>query len=142
MSPRAKAKIRQWFAKERREEALESGKDAIVKEVRRGGLPIQRLMNAESMAAIAGNCATPTSAACTRRSARTMSRPGTSSTGWLRSSAASTTLWTRSPNGRTVDAADPCRRGGDAGHRVRHRERGDKLAKCCTRSPATRSWGS
>ena len=53
VSPRAKAKIRQWFAKERREEALESGKDAIVKEVRRGGLPIQRLMNAESMAAIA-----------------------------------------------------------------------------------------
>ena len=53
VSPRAKAKIRQWFAKERREEALENGKDAIVKEVRRGGLPIQRLMNAESMGAIA-----------------------------------------------------------------------------------------
>ena len=34
--PRAKAKIRQWFAKERREEALEAGKDAIAKEVRRG----------------------------------------------------------------------------------------------------------
>ena len=48
VSPRAKAKIRQWFAKERREEALESGKDAIAREVRRGGLPLQRLMNAES----------------------------------------------------------------------------------------------
>ncbi|MFW0784913.1 RelA/SpoT family protein [Gordonia sp. CPCC 206044] len=53
VSPRAKAKIRQWFAKERREEALETGKDAIAKEVRRGGLPLQRLMSAESMAAIA-----------------------------------------------------------------------------------------
>jgi GTP diphosphokinase / guanosine-3',5'-bis(diphosphate) 3'-diphosphatase len=53
VSPRAKAKIRQWFAKERREEALESGKDAIAREVRRGGLPLQRLMNAESMAALA-----------------------------------------------------------------------------------------
>ncbi len=53
VSPRAKAKIRQWFAKERREEALESGKDAIGREVRRGGLPLQRLMNAESMAALA-----------------------------------------------------------------------------------------
>jgi guanosine-3',5'-bis(diphosphate) 3'-pyrophosphohydrolase len=51
-SPRAKTKIRQWFAKERREEALEAGKDAIAKEVRRGGLPLQRLMNAESMSAI------------------------------------------------------------------------------------------
>ena len=53
VSPRAKAKIRQWFAKERREEALEAGKDAIAREVRRGGLPLQRLMNAESMAALA-----------------------------------------------------------------------------------------
>ncbi len=53
VSPRAKAKIRQWFAKERREEALETGKEAIAKEVRRGGLPLQRLLNADSMAAIA-----------------------------------------------------------------------------------------
>ena len=53
VSPRAKAKIRQWFAKERREEALETGKDAIAKEVRRGGLPLQRLMSADSMAAVA-----------------------------------------------------------------------------------------
>jgi guanosine-3',5'-bis(diphosphate) 3'-pyrophosphohydrolase len=53
VSPRAKAKIRQWFAKERREEALDSGKDAIAREVRRSGLPLQRLMNAESMAALA-----------------------------------------------------------------------------------------
>ncbi|MCP9272886.1 RelA/SpoT family protein [Mycolicibacterium arenosum] len=53
VSPRAKAKIRQWFAKERREEALEAGKDAIAREVRRGGLPLQRLMNAESVATLA-----------------------------------------------------------------------------------------
>ena len=53
VSPRAKTKIRQWFAKERREEALEAGKDAITKEVRRGGLPLQRLMSAESVGSIA-----------------------------------------------------------------------------------------
>ncbi len=53
VSPRAKAKIRQWFAKERREEALEAGKDAIAREVRRGGLPLQRLMSGDSMAALA-----------------------------------------------------------------------------------------
>ena len=53
VSPRAKAKIRQWFAKERREEALEAGKDGIAREVRRGGLPLQRLMSADSMAALA-----------------------------------------------------------------------------------------
>ncbi|MGB0876998.1 MAG: RelA/SpoT family protein [Mycobacterium sp.] len=53
VSPRAKAKIRQWFAKERREEALEAGKDAIAREVRRGGLPLQRLMTGDSMSALA-----------------------------------------------------------------------------------------
>lgn len=53
VSPRAKAKIRQWFAKERREEALESGKDAIAREVRRAGLPLQRLISGEAMAAVA-----------------------------------------------------------------------------------------
>jgi GTP pyrophosphokinase len=53
VSPRAKAKIRQWFAKERREEALESGKESMAREVRRAGLPLQRLVNGESMAAVA-----------------------------------------------------------------------------------------
>ncbi|MET9486382.1 MULTISPECIES: RelA/SpoT family protein [unclassified Nocardia] len=53
VSPRAKAKIRQWFAKERREEALEAGKDQISKEVRRSGLPLQRLMSANAMTSLA-----------------------------------------------------------------------------------------
>jgi GTP pyrophosphokinase len=53
VSPRAKAKIRQWFAKERREEALEAGKEAINKEVRRTGLPLQRLMGVDAMSALA-----------------------------------------------------------------------------------------
>ncbi|MEU5697105.1 bifunctional (p)ppGpp synthetase/guanosine-3',5'-bis(diphosphate) 3'-pyrophosphohydrolase [Actinosynnema sp. NPDC020468] len=51
-SPRAKAKIKQWFAKERKEEAIELGKDAIAKEVRRVGLPLQRLVSADSMGAL------------------------------------------------------------------------------------------
>ena len=53
VSPRAKAKIRQWFAKERREEALEAGKEAIAREVRRIGLPLQRLVTAETVSALA-----------------------------------------------------------------------------------------
>ncbi|MBP2478171.1 GTP pyrophosphokinase [Crossiella equi] len=52
-SPRAKAKIKQWFAKERREEAIEAGKDSIAKEVRRVGLPMQRLVSADSVTALA-----------------------------------------------------------------------------------------
>lgn len=53
VSPRAKAKIRQWFAKERREEALENGKEQINREVRRVGLPLQRLMSVDAMTAVA-----------------------------------------------------------------------------------------
>ncbi|GGM72322.1 GTP pyrophosphokinase [Longimycelium tulufanense] len=51
-SPRAKAKIKQWFAKERREEAIESGKESIAREVRRVGLPLQRLVSADAMTAL------------------------------------------------------------------------------------------
>jgi GTP diphosphokinase / guanosine-3',5'-bis(diphosphate) 3'-diphosphatase len=52
-SPRARNKIRQWFSKERREEAIEQGKDAIAKAMRKQGLPIQRLMSHESLTALA-----------------------------------------------------------------------------------------
>lgn len=52
-TPRARAKIRQWFAKERREEALEVGRDALATEVQRGGLPMHRLFTPESMKQIA-----------------------------------------------------------------------------------------
>ena len=52
-SPRARTKIRQWFAKERREEAIEAGKDAIAKELRRVGMPVQRLVSAEVLTAVA-----------------------------------------------------------------------------------------
>lgn len=53
VSPRARTKIRQWFAKERREEYLEAGKDALAQEIQRGGLPIHRLFTAQSMKHVA-----------------------------------------------------------------------------------------
>lgn len=52
-SPRARNKIRQWFSKERREEAIEQGKDAIAKAMRKQNLPIQRLLSHESLVALA-----------------------------------------------------------------------------------------
>ena len=52
-SPRARNKIRQWFTKERREEAIEQGKDAIAKAMRKQNLPIQRLMSHEALVALA-----------------------------------------------------------------------------------------
>ncbi len=52
-SPRAKNKIRQWFAKERREDAIEAGKDAISRAVRKQGLPLQRLLGGDALATLA-----------------------------------------------------------------------------------------
>jgi GTP diphosphokinase / guanosine-3',5'-bis(diphosphate) 3'-diphosphatase len=53
-SARARNKIRQWFSKERREEAIERGKDAIAKAMRQQKLPLQRLMSVESLTGVAG----------------------------------------------------------------------------------------
>ena len=52
-SPRARNKIRQWFSKERREEAIEHGKDALAKAMRKQNLPIQRLLSHEALVALA-----------------------------------------------------------------------------------------
>ena len=54
-SPRARNKIRQWFTKERREEAIERGKDAIAKYLRKQNLPLQRLMSVETLTGIASD---------------------------------------------------------------------------------------
>jgi GTP pyrophosphokinase len=52
-STRARNKIRGWFTKERREEAIEQGKDAIARAMRRQNLPLQRLMNQDSFSEVA-----------------------------------------------------------------------------------------
>jgi GTP pyrophosphokinase len=48
-SPRARSKIRQWFTKERREEAIDRGKEQIAKLMRKEGLPLKRLMSHEAL---------------------------------------------------------------------------------------------
>ncbi len=42
-SSRARTKIRQWFSRERREDAIELGREELIKELRREGLPVQKL---------------------------------------------------------------------------------------------------
>ncbi|OJX94383.1 MAG: GTP pyrophosphokinase [Micrococcales bacterium 73-15] len=54
-SPRARNKIRQWFTKERREEAIEAGKTAIAKAMRKQNLPIQRLLTHDTLVALASD---------------------------------------------------------------------------------------
>ncbi|RLP72283.1 bifunctional (p)ppGpp synthetase/guanosine-3',5'-bis(diphosphate) 3'-pyrophosphohydrolase [Mycetocola tolaasinivorans] len=52
-STRARNKIRQWFTKERRDEAIEQGKDAIARAMRKQNLPLQKLMDRDSFAEVA-----------------------------------------------------------------------------------------
>ncbi|MBX3309451.1 MAG: bifunctional (p)ppGpp synthetase/guanosine-3',5'-bis(diphosphate) 3'-pyrophosphohydrolase [Cryobacterium sp.] len=52
-SPRARNKIKQWFTKERREEAVEQGKDAIARAMRKQNLPLQKLMSQNSFNEVA-----------------------------------------------------------------------------------------
>ncbi|MFJ3203587.1 RelA/SpoT family protein [Streptomyces sp. NPDC086989] len=52
-SPRARNKIRAWFSKERREEAIEHGKDAIARAMRKQNLPIQRILTGDSLVTLA-----------------------------------------------------------------------------------------
>ncbi len=48
-SPRARSKIRQWFTKERREEAIDRGKNQIAKLVRKEGVGLKRVLTHESL---------------------------------------------------------------------------------------------
>ncbi|GAB3540438.1 GTP pyrophosphokinase [Arthrobacter tecti] len=52
-SPRARNKIRQWFTKERREEAIEKGKDQLTRAMRKQNLPLQRMMTHDALLAVA-----------------------------------------------------------------------------------------
>ncbi len=54
-TPRARTKIRQWFARERREEAVEHGKDAITRSMHKRGLPLQRMLGGDALAAVASD---------------------------------------------------------------------------------------
>jgi GTP pyrophosphokinase len=58
-SQRAKAKIKQWFSAERRDEAIEAGKDALAKAMRKQNLPLQRLMSADSLSKLASELRYP-----------------------------------------------------------------------------------
>ena len=52
-SPRARNKIRQWFTKERREEAIEQGKDQIARLMRKENQPLKRLLTHETLTTVA-----------------------------------------------------------------------------------------
>ena len=48
-SPRARNKIRQWFSRERRLDMIEQGRDELAEELRREGLPVQRMWASDQL---------------------------------------------------------------------------------------------
>lgn len=50
---RAANKIRQWYSRERREDAIETGQDELIKGLRREGLPVQRILQSKVLDEIA-----------------------------------------------------------------------------------------
>ena len=52
-SPKARNKIRQWFSKERRTEAIEEGRDELTRAMRKRNLPVNALLTAEALIGVA-----------------------------------------------------------------------------------------
>jgi GTP diphosphokinase / guanosine-3',5'-bis(diphosphate) 3'-diphosphatase len=52
-TPRARNKIRQWFSRERREDAIETGREELSKAMRKEGLPVQKLSGSSSLTQLA-----------------------------------------------------------------------------------------
>ncbi|WP_217949700.1 RelA/SpoT family protein [Bifidobacterium pseudolongum] len=58
-SPKARNKIRQWFSKERRSEAIEEGRDELTRAMRKRNLPVQALLTPEAMVGVADDVNMP-----------------------------------------------------------------------------------
>ena len=52
-SPRARTKIKQWFSRERREDAIDTGRHALQRELRKQGLPLKRLASEDRLGDVA-----------------------------------------------------------------------------------------
>lgn len=52
-SQRARAKIRGWFTKERRDDAIENGREALARVVRKKNLPLHRVLSAQNLSEVA-----------------------------------------------------------------------------------------
>jgi GTP pyrophosphokinase len=50
VSPKAKSKVKQWFSRERNEDLVDNGRDDLVENLRKLGLPVQRVLTSEVFA--------------------------------------------------------------------------------------------
>jgi guanosine-3',5'-bis(diphosphate) 3'-pyrophosphohydrolase len=141
-SPRARNKIRQWFSKERREAAVEAGKDQIARAMRKQGLPLQRLAAADTVHQLARDLRYPDVSGLYaavgegRVSAQSVVEKLVKSVGGLagaQEDLAETTLPTKAPQPRAP---------GDSGVEVTGApEVWVRLSRCCTPVPGDQITG-
>jgi len=62
-SPRARSKIKAWFTKERKEEAIDAGKESIARQLRKQGAPLQKIFAGQSLLELAHDLKYPDIAA-------------------------------------------------------------------------------
>ncbi len=141
-SPRAKSKIKAWFSKERREEAIDKGKEQIARAMRKEGLPLQRLMTNQALTTISAELNQPDISALYaavgegRIGAQTIVKRLVDAAGGVDGAADDVAEAFRP--GRT----DRDRRAHDAGVRVKDSpDVWVKLAKCCTPVPGDEIFG-
>ncbi|MCD7102020.1 RelA/SpoT family protein [Pseudoclavibacter sp. 13-3] len=58
-SPRARAKIRQWFSKERRDESIEAGKEALQRALRKNRVPLRVIGDQQAFTRVASGLGYP-----------------------------------------------------------------------------------
>jgi len=52
-SPRARSKIKAWFSKERRDEAIDAGKESIARQLRKQDMPLQKILTSHALLELA-----------------------------------------------------------------------------------------
>jgi guanosine-3',5'-bis(diphosphate) 3'-pyrophosphohydrolase len=144
-SPRARSKIRQWFTKERREEAIEQGKDQIARLMRKEGQPLKRVLTHDSLSTVAAEMRLPDVSALYAAvgegnvGAQTVVRRVIDLYGGVEGAAEDLAEGVRLTSERTRAKQ---RVGGDAGVIVKGvSDVWVKLAKCCTPVPGDKILG-
>ena len=89
-SPKARNKIRQWFSKERRTEAIEEGRDELTRAMRKRNLPIGTLLTTQALVGVADELNFPNPDAVFAAIGRSPRR--TSSRIWSRTRAATRSM--------------------------------------------------
>ncbi len=138
-TPRARTKIRQYFMRERREESIEQGKEALAKQLRRSGVAVHRLLTVEHLTSIAAhfrlNDVNGLYAAVGENavSAQAVIQRLIATEGGVEEAAEASSEDHPEITGRR---RRPTRGGGDVGVEVQgHTDLYVKLAKCCTPVP-------